>query len=107
MPSSAPQHGPDRRRGQELEPLGHRYVRPRRFNIPHPLVVLAGLAGVCGLYFLLPREDLNPLLRVGVGVAFVVVFGYLSRRSARREAIKRERALEKLREEPIWHLDEE
>lgn len=82
-------------------------ARPRRFVAPHPLVPLGGIA-VAAVVFLLGRKTGFQLAWAYVifTIVFAVAFSTLSRRSARRQALRRKQELERLRGKPVFGLDD-
>ena len=105
--ASHPGGKPDRG-GDDSQLFGHRLIRPRRFVIPHPLVALLGAAGIFAIYQIGHARGYTSLLDYAPWlVGFLVIFSYISRRSARNELRRRERELEELRNRPVWNLDED
>lgn len=109
LPSSRSEHSPQRdRRGEPAaEPYGHQLIRPKRFVIPHPLVALLGLAGVIVIYRLGQARGYESMLDYAPWlVGFLVIFSYISRKSARNQTLRRQQELERLRKQPVWNLDD-
>lgn len=80
----------------------------RRFIAPHPLVTLGGIAGVFLMWLIGRRTNFQPAyIWITIGVSFAVLFSAISRRSARREAARRDREMEELRRKRVFGLDEE
>ncbi len=79
----------------------------RRFPAPHPLVTVVGILLAIAVWIASQRAA--PELRIyyiPVAVTLAGVFVYVSRRSGRREVLRREQELEKLRNRPVLGLDE-
>lgn len=83
-------------------------VRTRRFLAPHPLVTLGGIAVVIAV-FLFGRVTRfqPPYAYVVFTIVFAVAFSMISRRSARRQSLRRDRELEELRRKPVLGLDDD
>ena len=83
-------------------------VRTRRFLAPHPLVTLSGIA-VAVAVFLFGRATRfqPPYAYIVFTIVFAVGFSAISRRSARRQSLRRDREMEELRRKPVLGLDDD
>ena len=105
-PGAKPGRGAGRS-GDDSHLFGHRLIRPRRFVIPHPLIALLGAAGILAIYEIGQARGYSSLLDYAPWlVGFLMIFSYISRRSARNEVRRQERELEELRNRPVWNLEE-
>lgn len=83
-------------------------VRTRRFLAPHPLVTLGGIAVAMAVSLYGRATGFQPpYAYVVFTVVFAVAFSIVSRRSARRQSVRRDHELEELRRKPILGLDED
>ncbi|MGA3186834.1 MAG: hypothetical protein ABSF22_06955 [Bryobacteraceae bacterium] len=82
-------------------------LRPQRRDPPHPLVTLGGALIVFALVVIGIRGTLLPRGAVILlSICFIVVFRWVSRRSANAMRERRERELEQLRSTPVLHLND-
>jgi hypothetical protein len=73
----------------------------------HPLLMLAGVVIALGLAVISLKTTLLPRpFAVGLAISFVIVFRWLSRRSAAAMRARRQRELEQLRSTPVLHLND-
>ena len=83
-----------------------RPARTRRFLAPHPLVTLGGIAAAMAVFLFGRATGFQPpYAYIVFTVVFAVAFSAISRRSARRQAVRREREIEELRRKPVFGLD--
>ena len=81
--------------------------RPVKRDIPNPLLTLAGVALALAVVVISVKTTLLPRsYAVGLAIAIIVVFRWLSRRSAEAARIRREQELEQLRHARVLGLDE-
>lgn len=111
MPSRDPDSAPGPARAGDRphklpQPMGHGLLRPKRAMLPHPLVTVTGLIIALVIFRIGSAMDYAGRLRyLPIAIGFVIVFAFISRRSARRQHQRRLQELEKLRNEPVWGLD--
>jgi predicted PurR-regulated permease PerM len=82
-------------------------ARPTKRDAPHPLVMLAGVVIALALVVVSLKTTLLPRsYAVVLAVSFVIIFRWLSRRSATAMRERRQRELEQLRTTPVLHLND-
>jgi hypothetical protein len=82
-------------------------ARTRRFIAPHPLVTIAGFAVALAVFLVGRATSFQPpYAYIVFTVVFAVAFSAISRRSARRQHLRRERDLAELRRKPVFGLDD-
>ena len=99
MDAAGNRSGPDRTRGR---PSGL-----PRIPAPHPRITILGILLAIGVWF--ASRNSPPDMRIyflPVAVILAGLFVYISRRSVRREAIRRQQKLEELRKKPVLGLDD-
>lgn len=73
----------------------------------HPLLMLAGVIIALALVVIALKTTLLPRSSaVVLAISFVIVFRWLSRRSAAAMRERRQRELEQLRSTPVLHLND-
>jgi hypothetical protein len=73
----------------------------------HPLLTLAGVIIALALVVIALKTTLLPRsYAVVLAISFVIVFRWLSRRSATAMRARRQRELEQLRSAPVLHLND-
>jgi hypothetical protein len=81
--------------------------RPARRDTPNPLLMLAGVIIALALVVISLKTTLLPRSHaVVLAVTFVILFRWLSRRSAAAMRERRQRELEQLRSTPVLHLND-
>ena len=81
--------------------------RPIKRDAPHPLVTLFGVLIAFGLIVIALKTTLLPRsTAIIVTVAFVLIFRWVSRWSAKLMREKRERELEQLKTTPVLGLND-
>jgi hypothetical protein len=81
--------------------------RPAKTDAPHPLLMLAGVVIAFALVVISLKTTLLPRSYATIlAVGFLILFRWLSRRSAGAMRERRVRELEKLRSTPVLHLND-
>ncbi len=81
--------------------------RPVRKDTPHPLLTIGGLLVVLALVVISLKTTLLPRSSaIIIAICFVILFRWLSRRSAQATRVRREEELERLRRTPVLGLDD-
>jgi Flp pilus assembly protein TadB len=81
--------------------------RPAKREIPNPLLILAGVVSALTLFAISVKTTLLPRsYAIGLAIFIIVVFRWLSRRSAKAARIRREQELEQLRHKRVLGLDD-
>ncbi len=82
-------------------------TRPIKRDAPHPLVTLAGLLIAFALIWIALKTTLLPRsTAIIITIAFVLVFRWVSRWSAKLMREKRERELKDMRSRPVLGLND-
>lgn len=82
-------------------------TRPIRRDAPHPLVTLTGVMIAFALIWIALKTTLLPRsTAIIITIAFVLVFRWVSRWSAKLMREKRERELEDMRSRPVLGLND-
>ncbi len=87
-----------------MEPASTKFAR---FDTPHPLVMLGGIAVLALLALMRFKWGLiSGDTFIIMVVVYMMAFTTLSRRSARRMRARRLRTLEEMRGKPVLHLND-
>jgi Flp pilus assembly protein TadB len=81
--------------------------RPTKRDAPHPLLTLAGVVIAFALVIISLKTTLLPRSTATIlALGFLILFRWLSRRSAAAMRERRQRELEQLRSTPVLHLND-